>query len=149
MMAQANVIRTPIETPAAWRAADVAAAGNWLRRLTEPEIEDLITALLAVRASGKSLLQLTRQHVRLGAFAPAPIYSLRDGHFTVRYIRNHIRASQPRSDTPRLTGRDHPALDIIQDRGGFKGQHAGPEPRAYQARAAPGPRHARHTLLKR
>jgi hypothetical protein len=36
------------------------------------------------------------------------------GH-SQRYIRNHIRASQLRPDTPRLTERDHRALDIIQD----------------------------------
>ena len=143
-------------------------------------------------------------------FYMAPIYSLRDGYFAARYIRNHIRSSQLRTDTPRLTERDHRALDIIQElaetddfrfdmvleqgdmqfinnhllihsrthfedhdapdrkrhllrlwlsvpnarplceglrdayksverntvRGGFKGQHIGPDHRAYQARAA-------------
>jgi hypothetical protein len=48
-------------------------------------------------------------------FYMAPIYSLRDGHFAARYIRNHIRSSQARTDTPRLTDLDHRALDIIQD----------------------------------
>ncbi len=48
-------------------------------------------------------------------FYMAPIYSLRDGKFAARYIRNHIRSSQLRADTPRLTERDHRALDIIQD----------------------------------
>ena len=143
-------------------------------------------------------------------FYMAPVYSLRDGHFAARYIRNHIRSSQARTDTPRLTGQDNRALDLIQDlaetdtfrfdmvlergdmqfvnnhvlvhsrthfedfaeperkrhllrlwlsvpgsrplcdglldayksvdpgtvRGGFKGQHAGPDLQAYQARAA-------------
>ncbi len=45
----------------------------------------------------------------------APIYSCRHGHFAARYIRNHIRSSQLRTDTPRLTERDHRALDIIQE----------------------------------
>ena len=44
----------------------------------------------------------------------APVYSLRDGHFAARYIRNHIRASQSRTDTPRLTDRQHQALDMVQ-----------------------------------
>ncbi len=45
----------------------------------------------------------------------APIYSLRDGHFAARYIRNHIRSGQARDDTPRLDAHDHRALDIIQE----------------------------------
>jgi hypothetical protein len=48
-------------------------------------------------------------------FYMAPIYSARDGHFAARYIRNHIRSSQLRDDTPRLTERQHRALDIIQE----------------------------------
>ena len=48
-------------------------------------------------------------------FYMAPIYSLQDGWFAARYIRNHIRSSQLRDDTPRLTERDHRALDIIQE----------------------------------
>lgn len=48
-------------------------------------------------------------------FYMAPVYSLRDGHFAARYIRNHIRSSQMRTDTPRLNDLDHRALDIIQE----------------------------------
>ncbi len=48
-------------------------------------------------------------------FYMAPVYSFRDEAFAARYIRNHIRSSQLRTDTPRLTERDHRALDIIQD----------------------------------
>ncbi len=48
-------------------------------------------------------------------FYMAPIYSLQDGWFAARYIRNHIRSSQLRADTPRLTERDHVALDTIQE----------------------------------
>jgi hypothetical protein len=250
-----------IDTQAAWRAADLAASGQWLRQLTGPEAEAVITMLQAVRATGKPMLELTRHDVPLGAFAPvlaelthqlehgigfmtlrglpaarftpednrllfwaigthigvarpqgkasqlmsdvraaggeyrgaggrgyntnaeldyhvdgadvvglyclqtarsgglsrvassvaihneilrrdpdlvdrlyqpfpynrqseeapdeppfymAPIYSMRGGHFAARYIRNHIRTSQLRTDTPRLTERDHRALDIIQ-----------------------------------
>ena len=47
-------------------------------------------------------------------FYMAPVYSLRDGHFAARYIRNHIRSSQLRTDAPRLSDLDHRALDIIQ-----------------------------------
>jgi Taurine catabolism dioxygenase TauD, TfdA family len=45
----------------------------------------------------------------------APIYSLRDGQFSARYIRNHIRSAQARDDTPRLNADEHRALDIIQE----------------------------------
>ena len=253
---------TPIDSPAAWRAGEVAADGRWLRRLSEPEVEAVATMLHAVRDTGKPTLELTRNDVPLGAFAPvldevteelehgigfktlrglpsdrfdaednrllfwalgchlgiarpqgkasqlmsdvraaggeyrgaggrgyntnaeldyhvdgtdvvglyclqvarsgglsrvassvaihneilrrdpalverlfqpfphnrqneeaedeapfymAPVYSLRDGHFAARYIRNHIRSSQLRTDTTRLTDLDHRALDIIQD----------------------------------
>lgn len=255
-------MHTPIDSPAAWRAADVAAGGRWLRQLTVPEADAVTTMLRAARATGRPMLQLTRNDVPLGAFAPvladvtqelehgigfktirglptdrfgvednrllfwaigthlgvarpqgkasqlmsdvrsaggqyrraggrgyntnaeldyhvdgtdvvglyclqtarsgglsrvassvaihnemlhrdaglvdrlyqplphnrqneeaedeppfymAPVYSLRDGHFAARYIRNHIRSSQLRTDTPRLTEADHRALDIIQD----------------------------------
>lgn len=350
-------MRTLIDSPAAWRAAEIAAGGKWLRPLTEPEVEAVAAMVRAVRETGKPMLELTRDDVPLGAFAPvldelteelehgigfktlrglpsdrfsvednrllfwavgchlgvarpqgkasqlmsdvlaaggqyrgaggrgyntnaeldyhvdgtdvvglyclqvarsgglsrvassvaihneilrrdpalverlfqpfphnrqneeaedeppfymAPVYSLRDGHFAARYIRNHIRSSQTRTDTPRLTDLDNRALDVIQDlaetdefrfdmvlergdmqfvnnhvlvhsrthfedfdeperrrhllrlwlsvpggrplceglrdtyksvesnsvRGGFKGQHFGPDLRAYQARAA-------------
>jgi hypothetical protein len=44
----------------------------------------------------------------------APIYSQQDGHFAARYTRNHIRSSQLLDDPPRLTARQHEALDLIQ-----------------------------------
>ncbi len=255
-------MHVPINTPAAWRAADVAASGRWLRRLTDAEIEAVAAVVPAVRATGKPMLELTRDDVPLGAFAAvladltaelehgvgfmtlrglpsdrfsaddnrllfwaigthlgvarpqgkasqlmsdvradggqyrgaggrgyntnaeldyhvdgtdvvglyclrtarsgglsrvassvaihneilrhqpdlvdrlfqpfpynrqneeaadeppfymAPVYSFRNGHFAARYIRNHIRSSQLRADTPRLTELDHRALDIVQD----------------------------------
>jgi hypothetical protein len=45
----------------------------------------------------------------------APVFSMVDGHFAARYIRNHIRSAQARDDVPRLTEQDHRALDIIQE----------------------------------
>ncbi len=45
----------------------------------------------------------------------APVYSMREGHFAARYIRNHVRSSQAHEDAPRLTELDHRALDIIQE----------------------------------
>jgi hypothetical protein len=59
---------TPIETPAAWRAADVG--DRWLRVLTAAETGALAAMLDAVRAAGKPMLELTRNDVPLGAFAP-------------------------------------------------------------------------------
>ncbi len=256
------MMHTMIDTQAAWRAADVAAGNRWLRRLSCAEAEAVAAMLHAVQASGKPMLELTRDDVPLGAFAPvlqevthelehgigfktvrglpsarfsaednrllfwaigthlgvarpqgkasqlmsdvkasggqyrgaggrgyntnaeldyhvdgtdvvglfclqtarsgglsrvassvaihneilrrdpalvdtlyqlfphnrqneeaedeapfymAPVYSMRDGHFAARYIRNHIRASQLRTDTPRLTERQHRALDMIQE----------------------------------
>ena len=253
---------TRIDDPAGWRSSEVAASGQWRRRLSGDEIEAVAGMLEAVRACGKPMLELTRADVKLGAFAPvldevvhelehgvgfktlrglpsdrfgvednrllfwaigchlgvalpqgkasqlmsdvrsaggeyrgaggrgyntnaeldyhvdgtdvvglyclqvarsgglsrlassvaicneilqrepalverlfqpfphnrqneeaddeapfymAPVYSLREGRFAARYIRNHIRSSQLREDTPRLTELDHRALDMIQD----------------------------------
>lgn len=44
----------------------------------------------------------------------APVYSLKDGHFASRYIRNHIRSTQQIEGEPRLTEQQHAALDAIQ-----------------------------------
>src|ERR1700761_6500668 len=63
-------MRTPIDSPAAWRAADIAALGRWLRPLTEPEVEAVAAMLQAVRDTGKPMLELTRDDAPLGAFAP-------------------------------------------------------------------------------
>ncbi|WP_428487016.1 TauD/TfdA family dioxygenase [Rhodopila sp.] len=255
-------MRSPINHPSAWRAADIAAGGHWLRPLSGPEVDAVAAMLHSVRTGGKAMLELTPDDVPLGAFAPvlteltdalehgigfrtlrglpaerlsvddnrllfwaigthlgvarpqgkasqlmsdvraaggeyrgaggrgyntnaeldyhtdgtdvvglyclrtarsggisrvassvaihneilhcepalverlfqsfphnrqneeaadeppfylAPVYSFRDGHFAARYIRNHIRASQLRADTLRLTDLDHRALDIVQD----------------------------------
>ncbi len=44
----------------------------------------------------------------------APVYSLRDGHFASRYLRNHIRSTQLMEGEPRLTALQHEALDRLQ-----------------------------------
>jgi hypothetical protein len=59
-----------------------------------------------------------RQNEEAAGEAPwcmAPVYGLAGGRFAARYIRNHIRSGQLRDDTPRLSERDHRALDIIQE----------------------------------
>lgn len=45
----------------------------------------------------------------------APVYSLRDGHFASRYLRNHIRSTQAMEGEPRLTEQQHEALDGLQE----------------------------------
>ncbi|HVY18212.1 MAG TPA: TauD/TfdA family dioxygenase [Rhodopila sp.] len=45
----------------------------------------------------------------------APVFSLAEGQFASRYIRNHVRSGQTRDDVPRLEPEGHRALDIIQD----------------------------------
>jgi hypothetical protein len=44
----------------------------------------------------------------------APVYSLREGHFASRYLRNHIRSTQAMEGEPRLTELQHEALDRLQ-----------------------------------
>ncbi len=57
----------PIKTESAWKSADMGA--SWLRVLTPEERAALADMLVAVRATGKTILELTRDDVPLGAFA--------------------------------------------------------------------------------
>ena len=86
-------------------ASSVAIHNEILRR--EPRLVDVLY----------ELFPHNRQNEEAEDEAPyymAPIYSLRDGQFAARYIRNHVRSSQLRTDTPRLSKEQHRALDTIQ-----------------------------------
>jgi hypothetical protein len=79
-------------------------------------------ALLARRPDLVEALYGLFPHSRQNEEAPdetptylAPVYSLKDGHFASRYIRNHIRSTQVIEGEPRLTALQHEALDAIQD----------------------------------
>ena len=63
------------------------------------------------------LFPYSRQNEHAPDEAPsymAPVYSLREGHFASRYIRNHIRSTQAMEGEPRLTEQQHEALDRQQ-----------------------------------
>lgn len=59
----------PVDTAADWRAEDLAASGRWLRPLSAAEIADLRLGFRALQASGKPMLEITRDDFPLGAFA--------------------------------------------------------------------------------
>ncbi|MDB5374686.1 MAG: hypothetical protein JWP04_3328 [Belnapia sp.] len=59
----------PVATAADWRAADLETSGRWLRRLTAAEIADLQAGFRRLQASGKPMLETTREDFPLGAFA--------------------------------------------------------------------------------
>ena len=46
-------------------------------------------------------------------YYPQPVFGVRDGHFTSRYIRTHIRSAQRFADVPRLSPQQIEALDLV------------------------------------
>src|SRR5579859_6107197 len=62
------LMRSPIDSKAAWRAAELRASGAWLRHLTNAEVEAAAAIVDAVR--DKPMLDLTHRDVPLGALAP-------------------------------------------------------------------------------
>ena len=48
-----------IETPADWRAAEMAARKDWIHALTGDEVAELRAALAHVKALGKTLANMT------------------------------------------------------------------------------------------
>ncbi len=44
-----------------------------------------------------------------------PIFTLRDGRFSCRYVRTHIRSAQRFEDVPRLTTEQEAALDLLDE----------------------------------
>ena len=59
----------PIRTAAAWRAKDLETSGRWLRPVTPAEVADLEAGFRRLKASGKPMLEVTREDFPLGAFA--------------------------------------------------------------------------------
>lgn len=60
----------PIGGPAAWRGAELAARGFWPRRLTAAEIAGLDAALAAVKAAGRQVPAIAKEHFAIPALAP-------------------------------------------------------------------------------
>lgn len=61
----------PIGGPAAWRGgAELSARGFWPRRLTDAEIAGLEAALAAVKAAGRQVPAIAREHFAIPALAP-------------------------------------------------------------------------------
>lgn len=98
---------------------NTAKAGGLSRLASSVAIHN---ALLAERPDLVETLYGLFPHSRQNEHAPdepptymAPVYSLRDGHFASRYLRNHIRSTQLMEGEPRLTALQHEALDRLQD----------------------------------
>ncbi|MBO1074988.1 TauD/TfdA family dioxygenase [Roseomonas marmotae] len=60
-----------VVSAADWRAADIAASDRWVRHVTPGEVKDLMQGFAALKASGKSLFEITREDVSIGSFAGA------------------------------------------------------------------------------
>ena len=58
-----------IETPADWRAAEMAARKDWIHELTGDEVAELRAALAHVKALGKTLATMTREDFPLPTLA--------------------------------------------------------------------------------
>ncbi len=65
-----SVRRTPSESPAAWRGADLANDDAWIVRLTPAQIDELDRARASVRARGLALAQVGRDAFPLPTLAP-------------------------------------------------------------------------------
>ena len=61
----------PIDSPAAWRGAELAGRTDWVHELSRAEIADIERVVVAIQASGKPRDQLTRGDVVFDALAPA------------------------------------------------------------------------------
>ena len=67
----AELIHKRIEGLAAWKGGEIANDPGWTHRLTPAEIADLDRAIKKGRATGKPLLELTRDDFDLPALRPA------------------------------------------------------------------------------
>jgi hypothetical protein len=64
-----ETLRQPITGPAAWRGAELAASGAWLRPLAAGEIDEIDAALRAAQARGLSWRETTRDDFPLPRFS--------------------------------------------------------------------------------
>lgn len=67
----------PINSPANWTGPELMARSDWQRRLTEEEIGDIDAAFRTFQASGRPLLELTRENFALRRFPAVAEQTLR------------------------------------------------------------------------
>ena len=123
----------PIGGAAAWRPAQLEASGAWLRRLTAAEIADLDAGFARLKASGKGMLEMTREDFPLGAFAavlaeaaraledgigfrtlrgiPVDRYSVEDARLLFWAIGTHLGVARPQGKASQL-------MSDVRDAGG-------------------------------
>jgi hypothetical protein len=65
-----GVRHTPIESPAAWRGADLASCGAWIVGLSAAQIDELDRARALVRGRGLALAEVGRNAFPLPTLAP-------------------------------------------------------------------------------
>jgi len=64
-------VRTaPIDSPSAWRGADLARSDEWVHVLTPPERDDLRRGLERARATGKPMSEISREDFPLPVLEP-------------------------------------------------------------------------------
>lgn len=61
--------RGPIDSIAAWRGTDLRGSEDWIERLDDADRAALVAAVVAVRAAGRSRLDMTAADFPLGAMA--------------------------------------------------------------------------------
>ncbi len=130
----------PIGGAAAWRSAQLEASGAWLRRLTAAEIADLDAGFSKLKASGKGMLEMTREDFPLGAFAevladaaremesgigfrtlrgiPVDRYSVEDARLLFWAIGTHLGVARPQGKASQL-------MSDVRDAGGTSRGHGG------------------------
>ena len=66
-----SIARETLKTRSTWLGPELLNHGDWIRRLTADQIDDLENALVVAKASGKAMTDLSRDDFPLPVLAPA------------------------------------------------------------------------------
>jgi hypothetical protein len=116
-MTEGNVERQPVESPAAWRSADVTDTTTWTISLSDEERDEIVAAAHGALEMGLSTETITRDEQGDGEppVYPLPVYSDVNGIPRVFYIGWYIRDAQRHEEAPRLTAAQREAMQLLED----------------------------------
>ena len=66
-----SIARESLATPSTWHGPELSTHADWIRRLSDEQVDDLENALLVAKTTGKSMTELTREDFPLPGLAPA------------------------------------------------------------------------------
>ena len=68
---QQEVLRTPLETPAAWRGSELSAHTDWIVTLNDAQIAELDATSHRAKTRGRALEAMTREDFPLPSLSAA------------------------------------------------------------------------------